>query len=170
MSKRKFLVSEVVSLVASNQADEDDDSDMGEYSRLQEALDEMAGSSKDVGIIILPPSTTNAISDEEVMDEDDLQPSDLLHDVSGRVALHIHNNDNDDTDVEGRAHTPALKGKKLVDVPIQKWGKKVQYDKLLPEVSPEQIFAVKWHDNKCVTMATYYNTVEPLGKPNTGLG
>jgi len=126
MSKRKFLLSEVVSLVASNKADEDDDIDMEENSGLKEALDEVAGSSKVIDIILLPPSTTDAISAEEVINENDLKPSDLLQDIAGRVALHLHNNDNDNTDVEGPAHRPALKRKKLVVVPIPKWGKKVQ--------------------------------------------
>ena len=85
---------------------EDQDSDPESHSdsdveclTLQEAADVAASADRNVDLVILPPSMIDAVSDEEVGDDDDLTPSSLPSDVAGPLVVHFHNDGHDDTEV-----------------------------------------------------------------------
>ena len=55
----------------------------------------MVGTEKEVDIVILPPKTVDTVSDEEVVDDDDLLPSALPRDVPGSVAVFLREDEDD---------------------------------------------------------------------------
>ena len=148
MSK-KFSLAEVVSAISNDTSSQADkagyDSDETEFETLQDAADAVGGSSGSgqVDVIILPPSTVDGLSDEEVMDDDNLAPQTLPADIPGRIAVRFHgDNLNEDDDEDPTDASPAKKRKRCnpkseqkrrtVEKPI-KWGKKVVYTRQIPE-------------------------------------
>lgn len=139
MAQRKFSLKEAVDLVVNRTPVlNDDDSDVEEYEGLQEACERATCSTRQVDIIVLPPSTVDAISDEEMIDEDDLQSSDLPRDVPGRVGVQFHDDDTDDEEPLSTC-SPANKRSKPADDPVPMWGKKINYEKEIPALSPDQL-------------------------------
>jgi len=67
-----------------------------EYDRLQEACDAVASDRRNADIIICPPSTVDAVSDQEQVDEDELSPSSLPTDVPGTLVVHFESDNTDD--------------------------------------------------------------------------
>ena len=106
------------------QGDSDDDDDTietdVECSTLREAADVAASDNRSVDVVILPPSTVDAVSDEETGDDDDLSPSSLPGEVAGPLVVHFHNNSADHqektTKKQSSGKRPKAKG-----VTVPKW-------------------------------------------------
>ena len=106
---------------------DDDDSLEGDVDccTLREAADVAASDSRSVDVVILPPATVDAVSDEEAGDDDDLSPSSLPAEVAGPLVVHFHN----DADREKNEMTKMSSGKRLKSkkVSVPKWKKQFVY-------------------------------------------
>ena len=86
MSGKRFCTEEVL---ANIMADEDDanfektDDEIEEFERLADATDAITDSQTPVDVVLLPPTKIDSISDEEMIDDDDLLPSNLPNEVPG---------------------------------------------------------------------------------------
>ena len=81
--KRRFSSADVRRMINDEEDDNNGrDSDI-ECDRLQEACDVIASDRRNGDIIICPPSTVDAVSDQEQVDDDELSPSSLPTDVPG---------------------------------------------------------------------------------------
>ena len=130
--KRRFSAADVRQII--NEDTNDSDSDI-ECDRLQEACDAVASDRRNANIIICPPSTVDAVSDQEHVDEDELSPSSLPTDVPGKLVVHFES-DNSDEDLVGDAlHKPTKRGRKSVDKTkktcLRKWKGTSSYKKVI---------------------------------------
>ena len=86
MSGKRFCTEEVL---ANIMADEDNanfkktDDEIEEFERLADATDAIIDSQTQVDVVLLPPTKVDSISDEEMIDDDDLLPSNLPNEVPG---------------------------------------------------------------------------------------
>lgn len=88
MTKRKvFCLGEAVSVVS--RREEENDDEFEEYENLEDVIEAEAELDESVEMILLPPNRVDSISDEEVVDEDDLLPSAMQPEVPGSVAVHL---------------------------------------------------------------------------------
>jgi len=106
--------------------DSDPDSDV-ECLTVHEAADIAASGKRNVDVVILPPSTIDAVSDEEVGDEDDLTPSSLPSDVAGPLVVHFHKDGHDDTEVRSAETHKTGKQLKSQKHNSPKWKDKCDY-------------------------------------------
>ena len=83
MSRKRLNVSEALQKICNDESDSDD---IDEFDSLITAAEVAGATDETADVVILPPSTV----DEEVVDEDDLLPSDLPNDVPGYVAVFVH--------------------------------------------------------------------------------
>jgi len=108
-------------------SDDDDTTETDvECSTLREAADVAASDNRSADVIILPPSTVDAVSDEETGDDDDLSPSSLPGEVAGPLVVHLHN-DNADHDEKATKKQSSGKRPKAKSVTAPKWKKHFGY-------------------------------------------
>lgn len=147
-------------------ADEDkSDSDL-ECERLQEACDAVASDRRNADIIICPPSTVDAVSDQEQVDEDELSPSSLPTDVPGTLIVHFESKDDGDDSAGDSQEKPKKRGRKSIDKKkgtcYPKWKDVSSYKKVIgsneilslstshPELAsktPIELFKLYYDDN-----------------------
>lgn len=138
MARKRFSVAEVVSKLQAD--DSSDDEDIEQFAHLSEANDVVAGANGEVDIVIVPPDTVDAVSDEEFVDEDDLLPSTLPLDVPGPVAVFLHTDGVQDSATSTNTHQQGSKAKKKkISTTTAKWGKKVTYSQIIPTVEMEKV-------------------------------
>jgi len=85
-AKKRFSGAEVLAAILQDLDAEQQCSDV-QCQTLREASDIAESDRRDVDIIILPPSTVDAVSDEESGDDDNLSPTSLPSDVAGPLLV-----------------------------------------------------------------------------------
>ena len=116
-----------------------DDSDLEEFDCLEEACDRVADSQSGyVDVILLPPETVDAVSDEEEFNDDDLDRSQMPRDVPGRVVVQFRNEYYSDDDTPLADH-PVSKSRKvsskLNSTIAPKWTKKIKFEQSIPSTT-----------------------------------
>ena len=106
-----------------------EDSDV-ECCTLQAAVAVAESDNRAVDIVIMPPSTTDEVSDEEECDEDDISGTSLPSDVAGTMIVHFHQDNNDQyEDRDSRKLQKKADGgsKKLPKRTTPKWSDKCEF-------------------------------------------
>ncbi|KAF2890895.1 hypothetical protein ILUMI_15278 [Ignelater luminosus] len=111
--------------------------------------------SNDVDIVVLPPDP------DELTDEDDADYSNLqtveVSDVPGELILQYKLPDNSE-----QSETCEQEDINLPDSKTLGKEERGSFDYRFD--TNVEILIVKWNDNKCVTIATNFDTIEPLNK------
>ncbi|XP_029454806.1 piggyBac transposable element-derived protein 3-like [Rhinatrema bivittatum] len=185
MSKKRLSSAEALTFFLDEYQSCEDGESLEEYERLADVIDEAVESDDIRDIVLLPPNKVDNVSDEEVIDEDDLLPSALPNEVPGTVAIlkdaaaienplcHEVFFDNFFTSYDlllalqkqnikatETVHENRLKQCSLMETSQMKKKERGCFD----AVCDGHVLAVKWHDNQCVIVASNYNNIEPLGK------
>lgn len=128
--KRRYTLAEAVAAV--NEDDQDDDSDDdAEFRALSEAV-EFVTDDMDVDIVLLPPTTVDSLSDEEDIDDDNLLPAEIPHEVPGPVAVHVKYTATNTTNRKPATTTTCSSSSKKRSIVLPKWGKNVNFSKVIP--------------------------------------
>lgn len=117
--------------------------------------DEAAGRIEHTQMVLLPPDQVDALSDEERIDEDDLDAT-VPTDVAGQVEIeNIHEEDENDDDIPLARFVKGgqwRKTEKLNKVPVELFPEKlIEAHQDLPDLSPIQLF-FKFFDNSVIQL------------------
>ena len=134
--KRHYKVAEVLQQLAEDPSGDSDDFE--EFPTLTEASEAVLANDEAADVVLLPPSTVDALSDEEAIDDDDLMPSSLPSDVPGKVAVLVHGNKGKAEESTSKSTSRRQKKQKL-DTPQPKWGNKLAYSKNIPTENVENL-------------------------------
>jgi hypothetical protein len=96
-------------------------------STLMEAANIAESDNRSVDIVILPPSTVDSVSDEEVADDDELLPSSLPSDVAGPLVVQFHEDSFEDCEVLSGEKQKYVKQRKSQKPPAPKWRDRCDY-------------------------------------------
>jgi hypothetical protein len=164
--KRLFSAADVREIINNGGEDENgNDSDI-ECDTLQEACDTVASGRRNADIIICPPSTVDAVSDQEEVDEDELSPSNLPTDVPGTLVVHFESDNTDDELACDPLNKSKKRGRKSVEKKqgtcYPKWKGTTSYKQVigsnevislstshpeLPSKTPIELFKLFYDDN-----------------------
>ncbi|ESN97248.1 hypothetical protein HELRODRAFT_178372 [Helobdella robusta] len=134
MSEKRFRTEEVLAnIMADENVDfEESDDEIEEFERLADATDAITDSQTPVDVVLLPPTKVDSISDEEMIDDDDLLPSNMPNEVPGRVGVLLEQADaRNDVGLQ-------IKDKKCKK-PEPKWTKKINFTGKSSTGTPEKI-------------------------------
>jgi len=136
--KRQYKVAEVLQQLAEEHSSVSEDFE--EYPTLIEAAESALANDEAAGadVVLLPPSIVDALSDEEATDDDDMMPSSLPSDVSGRVAVLVHGNNSNGEEPTSKNTSRGQKRQKL-DTPQPKWANRLAYSEDIPSENVENL-------------------------------
>jgi len=134
--------------------DSDPDSDI-ECLTLHKAADIAASGKRNVDVVILPPSTIEAVSDVEVGNEDDLTPSSLPSDVAGPLVVYFHKDGHDDTEVRSAETHKAGNQLKSQKHDSPKWKDKCDYKEPVEFQPLTKLCQIHWNCSVCTTVMNY---------------
>ncbi|ESO07128.1 hypothetical protein HELRODRAFT_170429 [Helobdella robusta] len=127
MSEKRFRTEEVLANIMA-----DENMDFEESERLADATDAITDSQTPVDVVLLPPTKVDSISDEEMIDDDDLLPSNMPNEVPGRVGVLLEQAD-------ARNDVGLQKKDKKCKKPEPKWTKKINFTGKSSTGTPEKI-------------------------------